>query len=167
MTSNGMKQFLPFRKDTGIGLIDIIVSVGVIMIALLGVSQIAILGTQNVREAHTKEKAIYLAQEGQEVLRFLRDYSWATYIASLNTGQDYYVTRSGSTWVIQSTDPGLIDNKYTRTVRFESVNRDGNDDIATTGTLDPGTREAIVTVDWDTGARSYVLTSYLTDFLSN
>jgi len=162
-----MNSNLPKTKNDGTGLIDIIVSVGVITIALLSVSQIAILGTKYVREAHIKERAIYLAQEGQEAVRFLRDYSWSTYITPLNTGQDYYVTRSGSVWVIQSTDPGLINNEYTRTVRFEAVDRDANDDIVTLGTDDSGTRQVIVTVLWDGGAESYVLTTYLTDFLSN
>ena len=162
-----MNLMLPKRKDRGLGLIDIIVSVAVITIALLSVSQIAILGTRYVREAYTKEQAIYLAQEGQEAVRFLRDYSWSTYIAPLNTGQDYYVTRSGSVWVIQSTDPGLINNKHTRIVRFEAVNRDGNDDIAVVGTDDPGTRQVVVTVRWNGGAEDYVLPTYITDFLSN
>lgn len=162
-----MRRLLLKRKDYGFGLIDIIVSVGVITVALLSVSQIAILGTKYVREAHTKEQAIYLAQEGQEVLRFLRDYGWSAYIAPLTIGQDYYPVLSGNTWVLQSSDPGLINGKYTRIVRLENVYRDANDDIVITGTEDPGSREVTITVWWNGGAKSYVLTTYLTDFLSN
>ena len=160
-------RFYDFNPQRGMGLIDIIVSVAVVTIALLGISQIGVLGFRFLREAAKKEKAIYLAQEGLEVARLLRDESWSANVGPLGIGSVYYPVVFGGSWNLTSTDPGPVDGEFTRILTVDRVYRDVNDDIAVSGTEDPGTREVTVAVSWDGGTRDYELVTYLTDFLSN
>ncbi len=76
---------------------------------------------------------------------------------------------SGDKWVLSTTDPGPIDNLYTRIVIVEAVSRDANDDIAAGGTEDPSTKKVTATVSWQDAGRSkeVVLTTYITNFLGN
>lgn len=152
-------------RERGFGLIDIIISVAVVGVALFGISQVAVLGFRYMREANTKQQAVFLAQEAIEAARFLRDQSWSGGINNLTAGVDYYPVISGTTWFLSSTDPGPIDGKFTRTIRFDRVFRNTNDDITATGTEDMDTRMVTARVLW--GAKTYELVTYLTNFLFN
>lgn len=155
------------KSERGVGIIDILISIAVITLAFWSFSQLAVLGVRVKREAERREAAIYLAEEGIEAVRLLRDESWSAYIASLNAGVDYFPVISGTQWVLEANDPGVISGLYTRTVRFESVDRDANDDIVSSGTLDPDTREVTVSVGWDNPQKEFQITTYLTNFLTN
>ncbi len=149
------------------GLIDIIVSIAIITLAFWSFIQIAVLGVRVQREAERRETAIFLTEEAIEAVRLARDESWSTNIAPLALGTDYYVSASGTQWLFSTTDPGLINNLYTRTVRFDRVLRDANDDIAASGTEDTDTREVTVTVNWGSPSKEYQIITYLTNFLFN
>ncbi len=157
------------NNEQGVGIIDIVISVTIITIALFSIIQLVVLGVRLQRESDERTRAIYLAEEGMEAVRLLRDQSWSSSINPLLLDTDYFPVVSSSQWVLSTTDPGLIGGLYTRTVRFGRVFRnDATDDIAPSGTEDPNTREVKVRVFWGgTGAKSYEIVTYLTNFLFN
>ena len=117
-------------------------------------------------------RAVFLAQEGIETTRTIRDISWSGHIAPLTTGQAYYITPSNY-WGIVAPNPGLIDGIFTRTVVFDSVyRRDSDKDIVDASspdpkTIDPGTKKVTVSVSWGTQGRKRTATTYITDLLQN
>jgi len=160
------KETSKHAAERGIGIIDVIISISIISVAFWTIAQVAVLGTRVREQAKNREAAIFYAQEGVEVMRFLRDLSWDTNISPLITGNLYYPNVSGTTWVLLASDPGLIDSRYTRSVELNKVLRDANDDIVSSGgTEDTDSREVTVTVSW--GERQYQIVTYLTNFLFN
>jgi len=156
------------KSERGVGLIDVLVSIAVITLAFWSFYQVAVLGVRVKRESERRDTAVFLAQEAIEAARFARDESWSTNIIPLALETDYYVSVSGTQWVFSTTDPGLINNLYTRTVRFDQVLRDTiTDDIAASGVEDTDTREVTVTVLWGEEPKSYEIVTYLTNFLFN
>lgn len=156
------------KSERGVGIIDILVSIAVITLAFWSFYQVAVLGVRVKQESERRDTAVFLAQEAIETVRFARDGSWSTNIAPLALGTDYYVSASGTQWVFSTTDPGLINNLYTRTVRFDQVLRDTiTDDISASGVEDIDTREVTVTVFWGGEPKNYEIVTYLTNFLFN
>ncbi|HEY4506386.1 MAG TPA: hypothetical protein VJJ24_02995 [Candidatus Paceibacterota bacterium] len=155
-----------YKRNMGFGLIEIIVGATIISVSffvLLGVTRNALVLS---RETSRSIRAAFLMEEGLEAVRILRDRSWATEIASLTVDTEYNLYFNGTTWV-STTTPEVIDGIFTRTFVVRNVNRDASDDIAETGTLDPGTRKIEVDVAW-TSARgnqkSESASTYLTNF---
>lgn len=110
----------------------------------------------------------YLLEEGIEAVSVVRDYGWGTNIAGLTIGTKYYLSWVGGKWTTTTT-ASKIDNFYTRYVVLSSVYRDVNDNIASSGTLDSGTRKVISYVSWQSGATTTTktLTTYLTNLFNN
>ncbi len=91
-------------------------------------------------------KATYLLEEGQEAVIFLKNSDWTNFPAAGATS--YYFRWTGTTWQATTTS-ALIDNAYQRAFVVSSVNRDGNDNIVSTGgSLDQNTKKVSVLVTW-------------------
>ena len=111
-------------------------------------------------------QATLLAQEGVEAVKLIRNEDWSTNIDPLSNSTTYYLDFVSGAWTL-TTSANTIDSMFTRIVEFNAVNRDGNDDIAASGTNDDGTRELIVTVSWDSGAESKSISTYITNILED
>lgn len=135
-------------SEEGVGIIDVIISIAVVSVAFWGFSQIAILGFKILERSEIATEAAYLAEEGIEAVKSVRNESWSTNIAILNVGQDYFPMVSGTKWILVTDDPGLINNRLKRTVTFDRVYRDANDNISEIGTEDPGTRKVTASIFW-------------------
>lgn len=154
-------------NSKGVGIIEIVVVVAIAGIALFGISGVSsyALGVMNDRKALLE--ASYLAEEGIEAIRSVRDENWSSNIAGLTMGTNYYSVVSGSKWILQTTNPGLINNRYARRAVFENVNRDGSDNIVTSGgTLDANTKKVTTYVSWSDrrGSQEISLVTYLTNW---
>jgi len=162
-----MKHGIPIKRknEEGVGMIDILISVAIITIAFWGFSQVALLGVKVQGEAEQREGAVYLAQEAIEVARLLRDSSWSSNIAPLSIGVPYFPVVSGTEWTLSGTNPGLLNNLHTRTVTFERVYRDVNDNIAGSGTEDTNSRKIVISLTWSD--KKYEIVTYLTNLLFN
>ena len=162
-----MKKFLKLEK--GFGLIEILIVTALIGIAFVALVAFLINSAGLTFRVTRNTEAVALAEEGVEAVRSLRDESWDTNIAALSAGATYYPVISGNQWTLTATDPGPVNNLYTRTVTVNNVNRDVNDDIAAAGTPDPNTKEVIVVVTWAERQQTndVTLTTYITNFLSN
>ncbi len=157
------------RKEKGFGLIEILIVMAIIGIAFVAFVAFLINSAGITFRVTRNTEAVALAEEGVEAVRSLRDESWTTNVAALTGGATYYPVISGNQWTLTATDPGPVNNLYTRTVTVSSVNRDINDDIAVAGTPDPNTKEVIVVVTWGENqqTKDVTLTTYITNFLDN
>jgi Tfp pilus assembly protein PilV len=135
------------KKNKGFFLIEVIIASAMIagvIIVLLSTIQNSVEVSQRSLE---RTQASYLLEEGAEAVKSIRDDSWSS-ITTLTNG----VT------------PQTVGN-FTRSFVLGAVYRDGNDDIASSGTLDTGTRMVTETVSWSTpnGTKSETLSFYIAD----
>ncbi len=151
----------------GTFLIEVVIVVSIITLMLLATMQITALSTRISRRALAETQVAFLAEEGADVVRLVRDAGWGAFTA-LSTSTPYYLVHGTGGWTL-TTSPTIIDSVFTRTVVFETVNRDSNDDIVTSGgTIDSGTRKITITISWNDGAETVTktLAFYLTDIIS-
>lgn len=156
-----------FKKGTTI--IELLVVLGIVSMVFFSINHLILLGFQTSFLGLTYTKGILLAQEGLEVMRILKTQSWQSNIASLNALTPYYPTLSGTTWSLQTSSPGLLDNLFTRFLTIENVYRDGNNNIASLGTLDNNTKKVTVTTRWQTtiGQKEIIIPAYITNTEGN
>lgn len=157
------------KNTKGFGLIEILIVVGIMGIAFVALVAFLINSSGIIFRVTRNTEAVALVEEGIEGVRSLRDEGWAANIITLTEGATYYPVISTNKWTLTTTDPGTVNNLYTRTVVIEGVNRDVNDDIAVAGTDDPNTKEVTVTVTWKEGqdVQDVTIVTYITNFLGN
>lgn len=153
-------------KKKGLSLVEVLVASSIIIIFFL-----ALVGIYNTylkisRTNIYSIKAAFLAEEGIEAIKSLRDLSWNNNIAPLSTNSDLYLEFSGGRWVSTTTNL-YTDGMFERKVNITEVNRDpSNGDIVTSGgILDTGTRLVTVTVSWPykNSTSSRVVATYITN----
>ena len=160
------------KKSAGFGVIEVLIASGIIAVTIFSLYYVFVLGTRLSSDAGNKISANFLAEEGLEAARFLRDAGWQANISVLAPGTNYYISfdKNISDWRIISSATAPIDNTFYRTLTVENVFRDSGDNIVSSGgTLDPDTKKINVQVLWQRkGAASTVLLStYLTDIFDN
>lgn len=141
-------------------LVEVVIAAAIILLisSALITADLAYLKTARTNLATTK--AIYLLEEGTEVVNFLKNELWEN-LGDVNT--DYYLSWAGFGWEATSTAV-FIDEIYERKFYTAEVNRDGDSDIVESGgTVDPDTRQLTVIVSWadQTGTTTKSLVSYL------
>ena len=150
----------------GLSLVEVLVASTLIIVFFM-----ALVGIYNTYLKISKTniysiKAGYLAEEGIESIKSLRDISWNNNIAPLSTNSNLYLTFSGGRWVSTSTNT-FIDGMFERKINITEVNRDpSNGDIVTSGgSLDSGTRLVTVTVSWPykNATSTRVMATYITN----
>lgn len=153
-------------NNKGFGSVELVVAIALASVVTLGVFQVSQSSIKLSGIALERTRAGFLLQEGVEAVRYLRDKGWQENIAALAVDQDYYLSfQEGVGYaLVQAAEP-LIDGLFQRTVRVSEVMRDGNDNIAETGTLDPETRKVTVTVSWmrQGGLQDESVETYLTN----
>ena len=158
-------------KNKGFGLLEIVIAVAIVGGALWALASVFLLAERAQELSREKLQAVFLAEEGLEVLRYLRDAGWNQNIASLALGADYYLTFASSTsqWVISSAPVPAVDGIFSRSFLVQAVLRDSGDNIAPSGTNDPETRKIIMKVAWSfqQSSESVSLEAYLTDIFNN
>lgn len=154
------------HKNAGLGVIEIIVAIAIIITTLAGIVQLISLESRVQSLAREEAKAYLLARETIEATRFVRDKDWSAF-AALSLDTDYYPEISGGEWTLSLVDPGDIDG-FTRKVLLHEVFRDTDDSIATAGTLDSDTRSVEAIVEWSCKgeACSATLETYFTNWQS-
>jgi type II secretory pathway pseudopilin PulG len=159
-------------KKLGMGLVEVVVAVAILGTALGSIiitySYYITAALQNTEVI----KATYLAEEGMEAIRILRDDDWDANIAPLSMGTDLYLTYATTTktWSV-TTSPAnnYVDGKYMRTVRMDRVSRNSSQDIvASGGTVDADIKYVEVTVAWQEGEATTTrsLAAYITNLFN-
>ena len=155
-------------NERGISVAEVIIAIAVVSTVFFAIAQVSILALRASADRNTKAKALAITQEGMEAVRSIRDASWTTNIAGLTFAATYYITASSSQWTLTQANPGLIENKFTRTVILDNVSRNINDDIVDTGgTNDIYTKKITVTVLWGSQGKNMKLVGYIMDILKN
>lgn len=160
-----MKVRSVFRKEKGIGLLEILIASIVIVIGLLAIISFLIFSRGITFRVARSTEATSFAEEAIEAVRSMRDESWS----SVSTPGTYYPEIAGNKWTLSIADPGPLNNLYTRIVVIEDVLRDANDDISSSGANDTNTKKVTATVVWQESSnnRQVVLTTYITNFVGN
>lgn len=148
------------RFDHGVALVEVVIGVAIVGIVIAFISYSFGLFVNASGRSLERTQAMYLAEEGMEVLRSLRDSDWTTFGSGLSLNTTYYLDIDPTTLTTTGT-PEVIDGKFTRSFELAAVERDGNDDLASSGTTDNGARYVTVTVSWD--SEDISLTSLLTN----
>jgi len=152
------------KYTRGIGVVEIIVGVAIITLSLIGVVVSFNLHFKAGIENTKKIQATYLAEEGIEVMRFLRDSSWTLNIVPLSTTTTYHLFFNGLYWETTTT-PLYIDETFERTITLSDVyRRDSDSDIVpATSTLpktaDPAIRLITIGLAWPTDIGSTTATT--------
>lgn len=157
----------------GIGLVEAIVALSIASAALGGAVFAHRRFVAVALENASRIKAGYLAEEGIEVARYLRDRGWATTIGTLANDVPYHLVfaTTTSTWSA-TTSVQTIDGDFTRTITLEPVYRRTSDDdiVASTSSnpksIDPDIRKVTARVT-ATGLRDTELSTYLADLFEN
>ncbi|OGZ07036.1 MAG: hypothetical protein A2942_02955 [Candidatus Lloydbacteria bacterium RIFCSPLOWO2_01_FULL_50_20] len=175
MIEQFMKKFtqphpVKMKRQTGFTLIEIVVAASMITISLVSIAMYY-KKALDVSENTTRHiQSGFLLEEGLEAIKMLRDQSWSGNIATLSTTTTYYLYWSGTLWM-STTTPQKIENIFERSFRIAEVRRDGSDNIASSGTLDDGTRKVTVSVTWPVegggAATPDIAETYITNLLTN
>jgi len=154
----------------GFMLVEILIASSMVTLVLLAVT-LYYKKVLDVSEDTTRHiQSGFLLEEGVEALKQMRDQGWSTKIAPITVGTTYYLSWNGSVWSA-TTVPQRVENIFTRSFVFLNVYRDGSDNIASSGTLDPGTKKVSMTVAWRYQGGNATSTesaeTYITDLFSN
>ena len=156
------------REITGFSLIEAIVGISIFSIFIFSVMLASQLSQRTASESVRNIQTSFLLEEGVDTIKILRNTSWSANIASLVFGTNYYFNYNGTTWVSSPANV-YVDGIFERKFVLENVYRDASDDIASSGTLDVGTRKATVNVSWlgRSGTTTKNAVFYLTNLFSN
>ena len=155
-------------NQSGITLVEVIVALAVVLTAGIGLLQLASFQTKAATLASQETRAYFLADEGIEATRIVRDKGWSN-LGNLQNGTSYYPVIQGGTWTLSTSSPGPI-NGYTRFVTLYQVFRDANGNIAASGAADANTRRLKIQVQWTPeggGTQTISLETYLTNWQKN
>ena len=152
----------------GVGLIEAVAGVSIFSIFIFSLMLATQLSQRIVGESVRSAQASFLLEEGADAVKIFRDTSWNSGIGGLAVGTNYFFSYNGTTW-ISTNNNVYIDGIFERKFVLNNVYRDANDDIASSGTLDNGTKKATVNVSWRgrTGTTTKSASFYLTDLFSN
>ena len=152
-----------FHTQRGMGLIEVVVGVGIFIIIITSIIGAYRLFVRFSGATSDTVQAYFLLEEGLEVARILRDANWDTF-AGLTSAQPYYLVFSGGVWEATTT-ADRIDGRFERTIAIFDTYRNGDDDIAASGTLDPDTYLVTATVSWDRAGvpTTKTMSTYLTN----
>lgn len=135
------------RVVAGFMLVEIIIASAMITMVLLSV-ELYYKKVLDVSEDTTRHiQSGFLLEEGIEAIKQMRDQSWSGKIATLGTTTTYQLSWSGTVWRATTTSQ-RIENIFIRTFTIADVRRDASDNIAPSGTYDPGTKKVSMSVAW-------------------
>ncbi len=151
--------------EKGLGMVEIIVVVAVILVGFTAILQLFRLQIQTERIKREELAAYALLSESLEAVRSVRDSNWSN-LSSLTMGADYYPVISGGAWSLTLLNPGPT-NGYSQWVVLSSVQRDINANIVPSGgSTDADTFGVRSFVEWQSGknTKTKSLTTYLTNW---
>jgi prepilin-type N-terminal cleavage/methylation domain-containing protein len=154
-------------SQKGFSLIEVVVSASVLSVFIVSIVVVfqTLLVYSSTTIKHTQ--ASFLAEEGLEAVKSMRDQDWDTHIASLSSGTTYYL-QYGSVWTSTQT-PQYVDS-FLRSFTIENVSRDGGGSIVDSGgTNDPNTKKVTATVEWfyKNATSTRTLSTYITNLHAN
>ncbi len=160
------------KKEKGMSLVEVIIASAIVLSALISIMGVySAMATLSLRNTDSIQ-ATFLAEEGVEIVRILRDKSWSNIASTTNYATySFYWNNASSTWV--STTTIIKTDMFQRTAVYSPVYRDTNFNITTSSsspaTLDPNSRKISITISWPSsnGTSTKVLDSYMFNTFNN
>jgi len=153
----------------GFTIIEIVVVIAIITTVFIAILSFFVFDAKVAEREQMRIKAISLAEEAMEAVRSFRDNTdWdINGVGILNVNTDYGLAVSGMGWDIVLGDENI--NSFTRSIIFENVSRDLNDDIESIYNIsndDSDTKKVTVIVSWidRQGSASESLKTYFTNW---
>ena len=149
----------------GVTSLEVVMAVSIAGVIIAYAGNVIAQFVSSARDVTSQTQALYLAEEGLELIRFIRDEDWSD-ITSLPLATTRYLNIT-ATDIEPSTSPEIIGD-FTRSFQVTNVYRNSStDDIvaSTTGgsVADPDSKYVTVSVSWDTPTTTVSLTSILTN----
>lgn len=133
------------------GLIEVVIGATIITVGLIALIQAYSIYVNYALGNQQNVQASYMAEEGLEIAKILRDQSWSANFGVMTSGTPYYFSWTGSAWAT-TTVPQYIEGMFLRSITLADVYRDSGDLIvATPGTLDPNIKKVTATVAYYQG----------------
>ncbi|MEK7609958.1 MAG: type II secretion system protein [Patescibacteria group bacterium] len=140
------------RNSQGFSVVEIVVAAAIIVTLVTAAAGAWQLYLRVSNTGTQQSQAAIMMEEAVEALRLLRDQSWTSNIAPLTLETTYQLYWDGSQYQTTTTQI-LLQNQFVRSLIFSAVNRDSNDNVASSGTNDPDTRKVTISV-FNVGATS-------------
>ena len=158
-------------NKSGFGMVEILVAVFIFSLILGSLIAASNSYLSSAADNLRSTEAAYLAEEGVEAVKIIRDTGWAN-INAIPDNIDYYLyfneaSSTNKIWNATSTF-SQSDQTFIRSFRLYSVYRDSNGRIITEGgTLDPNSKKVSVSVSWPSreGTTTKNLYAYITNIL--
>lgn len=116
-----MRTFYTQSSSRGITLVEVLVAVGIVSLTSIFIGLTVFQFAESRKELLHETNKMYLAEEGYEIIRLLRDENWVN-LSGLTTNTDYYLQVSDATLTI-GTVPEIINGRYTRLFKLLPVYR--------------------------------------------
>lgn len=141
-----MRTFYTKTSSRGITLVEVLVAVGIVSLASIFISLTVFQFAQSRKELLHETDKMYLAEEGYEIIRLLRDDNWVN-LSVLTPNTDYYLQVSDTTLAI-GTVPEIINGRYTRLFKLLPVYRNSTTQeiVSSGGVLDNNSFKVEVSV---------------------
>ncbi len=142
---------------SGVTLVEVVIGIGIISVSLVAIG-LSINTYVAARSALLHNlKATYLAEEGYELIRAVRDTNWNT-LDALTVNNRHYLSVSGVAPAITTT-PEVIDTVFRRSFVVRNVYRNASDDIVSSTTpgarIDDGSRQFDIFVAGPSGTSTF------------
>lgn len=149
----------------GISIVEVLFGVSIFALITIFTTQSISLFLEAGNRAQEEMQAVYLATEGLEVIRFIRDENWDT-LADLAVDTPYYLAMTPTT-LATTTVPEVI-GVYERSFVLRDVYRNAVDDIVASTTpgaaIDSGSTYVQMNVRW--GSETLTLDALLTNIFN-
>jgi len=137
----------------GFSVVEILIGLALFAVIFLFIYETLTLFFANQNRVLASTQALYLAEAGQEYMRYLRDDDWNAFSA-LPTGTSHYLAISTSTIAVSGT-PEVIDGTFNRRFVLWPAYRNNDDDLvaSTTPGASPDNESFLVVtvVTWGNG----------------
>jgi len=157
------------KANLGFSLAEAIIASAIALFVILGITAFfSTIFSMSVANS-ARIQGAFLAEEGLEVVRLLRDSGWDENIEIQTLNTPFYIDFDGSSWQATTTNI-YIDGFFEREVILSEANRDSNFDIVDSGgSADPNSRKVTVSVSWSLGnsTTTKTISTYLTDIFTN
>jgi prepilin-type N-terminal cleavage/methylation domain-containing protein len=154
------------KKERGFSLIEVIFAIAILSALFLAIAKYFEVSAHTTHQTLMEGKAGFLLEEGVEAVDLLRDGSYQNNIVNLQTAKTYYLSWNGTQWVATTT-PEIIGGTLHRKFTLSDVYRNSAGDIASSGTLDSGTKKLTMSVSWKDHYSNQTSTESLESYIIN
>lgn len=136
--------------QNGQTLMEILLALAVLLVVLSGGMVLSVRYLETLGRSLDIREISGITQETFEAVENIGAGEWSI-LQNSDSNISYGLVKSQNMWQLES-NPDLIKNRFTRSIRILPVYRDGSCQITSTpGSLDPDTKEVELTLSWNIG----------------